>query len=61
MQLDLFAPFAWGYDFKVMVNSKRTRVGRLTRPQGKLTLTMGANPSIKHQLLHYLTELDKAA
>jgi hypothetical protein len=54
-------PFAWGYDFKVMVTDKRTRGGSLTRPQGRLTLTMGANPSVKHQLLHHLTELDTAA
>jgi hypothetical protein len=150
VQLDLFVPFAWGYDFKVIVTNKRLRAGkllafhngrgsqegvfaelktdsqleyvptrtlsgnqiyllcavlahnlsrelqmetmvkqrattakrtqlwaferldtlrrkliqragRLTRPQGKLTLTMSANTSIKNELLHYLTELDKAA
>jgi Transposase DDE domain group 1 len=37
------------------------RAGRLTRPQGKLTLTLSANTSIRNELLHYLTELDKAA
>ena len=150
VQLDLFAPFAWGYDFKVIVTNKRIRAGkllafhngrgsqegvfaelktdsqleyvptrtlsgnqiyllcavlahnlsrelqmetmvkqrattakrtqlwaferldtlrrkliqragRLTRPQGKLTLTLSANTSIRNELLHYLTELDKAA
>lgn len=150
VQLDLFVPFAWGYDFKVIVTNKRIqagkllsfhngrgsqegvfaelktdsqleyvptrtlagnqiyllsavlahnlsrelqmettdkqrattakrtplwaferldtlrrkliqRAGRLTRPQGKLTLTLSANPSVKNALLHYLTELDKAA
>jgi len=150
VQLDLFVPFAWGYDFKVMVTNKRIRAGkvlsfhngrgsqegvfaelktdsqldyvptrtlagnqiylfsavlahnlsrelqmqttlkhrattakrtqlwafvrldtlrrkliqragRLTRPQGKLTLTMSANKSVKNELLHYLTGLEKAA
>jgi len=150
VQLDLFVPFAWGYDFKVIVTNKRIRAGkllafhngrgsqegvfaelktdsqleyvptrtlsgnqiyllsavlahnlsrelqmetmvkqrattakrtqlwaferldtlrrkliqragRLTRPQGKLTLTLSANASVKNELLHYLTELDKAA
>lgn len=28
--------------------------GRLTRPQGKLTLTMNANPTVQRDLLHYL-------
>ena len=37
------------------------RAGRLTRPQGKLTLTLSANASVKNELLHYLTELDKTA
>jgi hypothetical protein len=150
VQLDLFVPFAWGYDFKVIVTNKRIRAGkllafhngrgsqegvfaelktdsqleyvptrtlsgnqiyllsavlahnlsrelqmetmvkqrattakrtqlwaferldtlrrkliqragRLTRPQGKLTLTLSANASVKNELLHYLTELDNAA
>jgi hypothetical protein len=30
------------------------RAGRLTKPQGMLTLTMNANPTVKSQLLHYL-------
>ena len=30
------------------------RAGRLTRPEGKLTLTMGANKAVKSELLHYL-------
>lgn len=150
VQLDLFVPFAWGYDFKVIVTNKRIRAGkllafhngrgsqegvfaelktdsqleyvptrtlsgnqiyllsavlahnlsrelqmetmvkqrattakrtqlwaferldtlrrkliqragRLTRPQGKLTLTLSANASVRNELLHYLTGLDKAA
>ena len=37
------------------------RAGRLTRPQGKLTLTMSANRATKTELLHYLDRLKKAA
>jgi hypothetical protein len=37
------------------------RAGRLTRPQGNLTLTMSANPAVKSELLHYLDVLKRAA
>lgn len=37
------------------------RAGRLTRPQGQLTLTMSANPAVKSELLHYLHALQSAA
>jgi hypothetical protein len=37
------------------------RAGRLTRPQGRLTLTMSANPTVKSELLHYLDMFKKAA
>jgi len=37
------------------------RAGRLTRPQGRLTLTMSANPSVKSELLHYLAALSEPA
>ena len=37
------------------------RAGRLTRPRGKLTLTMSANPTVKSELLHYLEVLKQAA
>ena len=30
------------------------RAGRLTRPQGKLTLTLNANPIVQHALLRFL-------
>ncbi|MGH8275636.1 MAG: transposase, partial [Steroidobacteraceae bacterium] len=30
------------------------RAGRLTRPNGHLTLTLSANPAVQSQLLHYL-------
>jgi hypothetical protein len=149
VQLDLFTPFVWGYDFKVMVTNKRIgagkllafhngrgaqegvfaelktdsclgyvptrtlagnqiyllsavlahnlsrelqmqttpmprlttakrtslwaferldtlrrkliqRAGRLTRPQGKLTLTLSTNTTVRNELLHYLSELVNA-
>lgn len=37
------------------------RAGRLTRPQGKLTLTMSANPAVETELLHYLNHLQLAS
>jgi hypothetical protein len=37
------------------------RAGRLTRPQGELTLTMGANPAVRKDLLHFLDTIAKAA
>jgi hypothetical protein len=37
------------------------RAGRLTRPQGKLTLTMSANAATKTALLHYPDRLKDAA
>lgn len=37
------------------------RAGRLTKPQGALTLTLSANPTVKSELLHYLDALRQAA
>ena len=37
------------------------RAGRLTEPQGKLTLTMSGNEAVKQQLTDYLYSLQKAA
>ncbi|MGH8589400.1 MAG: IS1380 family transposase, partial [Gammaproteobacteria bacterium] len=36
------------------------RAGRLTRPQGQLTLSMSANPAVQDELLHYLDALQAA-
>jgi hypothetical protein len=33
------------------------RAGRLTRPNGRLTLTMSANPAVQEELLHYLRDV----
>lgn len=47
------------------INSIRKRIiqraGRLIRPRGKLTLSMGANESVKVELLHTLGALSEAA
>jgi hypothetical protein len=37
------------------------RAGRLTRPQGELTLTMSANQAVRKELLHILDAVQKAA
>ena len=37
------------------------RAGRLTRPQGELTLTMSANRAVRKELLHFLDAVQKAA
>ena len=37
------------------------RAGRLTKPGGKLTLTMGANDAVKAELLRYLRCLEAEA
>jgi hypothetical protein len=37
------------------------RAGRLTRPQGELTLTVSANDDVRDELLHCLDQLQKAA
>jgi hypothetical protein len=37
------------------------RAGRLTRPQGELTLTMSANSAVRKDLLHFLDAVQKAA
>ena len=37
------------------------RAGKLTRPQGELTLTMSGNKSVRHDLLHFLESVQKAA
>ncbi|MFC1681359.1 hypothetical protein ACFL1S_06205 [Pseudomonadota bacterium] len=37
------------------------RAGRLTKPQGRLTLTMSANRAVKSELLHILDVFKQAA
>lgn len=55
-------PAAWAFQ---TLDSLRHRIiqraGRLTRPQGELTLTMSANPAVRKDLLHFLDTVRKAA
>jgi Transposase DDE domain group 1 len=37
------------------------RAGRFTKPQGRLTLTMGVSPAVQKELLHYADALETAA
>jgi hypothetical protein len=37
------------------------RAGRLSRPQGALTLTISASPAVQDELLHSLDQLQQAA
>ena len=55
-------PAAW--EFKTLDTLRRQviqRAGRLTRPQGELTLTMSANKAVRKDLLHFLDVVQKAA
>lgn len=52
----------WKFDEAGTVrNTLLNRAGRLTRPQGKLTLTMSANKRVQKELMDYLEALDEAA
>ena len=53
-------PAAW--KFKTLDTLRHRiiqRAGRLTRPQGELTLTMSANKAVRKELLHFLDEVQK--
>ena len=55
-------PAAW--EFKTLDTLRHRviqRAGRLTRPQGELTLTMSANKAVRKDLLHFLDVVQKAA
>jgi hypothetical protein len=51
------------WSFRESQTLRRTpflRAGRLTRPQGALTLTLSANADVKAESLHYLDALRAA-
>ena len=55
-------PAAW--TFKTLDTLRHRiiqRAGRLTKPQGELTLTMSANQAVRKDLLHFLDIVKKAA
>ena len=55
-------PAAWAFErLDTLRHRVIQRAGRLTRPQGELTLTMSANKSVRKDLLHFLDVLQKAA
>ena len=55
-------PAAWKFErLDTLRHRIIQRAGRLTRPQGELTLTMSVNRSVRKDLLHFLDVLQKAA
>ena len=55
-------PAVWKFQkLDTLRNRVIQRAGRLTRPQGELTLTMSANHAVRKDLLHFLNILQKAA
>lgn len=55
-------PAAWNFQALDTIRHRIVqRAGRLTRPQGKLTLTMSANKAVRKDLLHFLDSIRKAA
>lgn len=55
-------PAAWKFErLDTLRHRIIQRAGRLTQPQGTLTLTMSANKSVRKELMHFLDVLQKAA
>ena len=55
-------PAAWVFEkLDTLRHRIIQRAGRLTRPQGELTLTMSANRAVQNDLLHFLEVLQRAA
>jgi len=55
-------PAAWAFEkLDTLRHRIIQRAGRITRPQGELTLTMSANDAVRKDLLHFLDVVQKAA
>ena len=55
-------PAAWSFErWDTLRHFIIQRAGRLTWPQGKLTLTMSANQAAREDLLHFIDLLQNAA
>ncbi len=55
-------PAAWKFEkLDTLRHRIIQRAGRLIQPQGKLTLTLSANKTVRKDLLHFLDVLQKAA
>jgi len=55
-------PAAWAFEkLDTLRHRIIQRAGRLTKPQGELTLTMSGNDAVRNDLLHFLDSIQKAA
>ena len=55
-------PAAWEFETLGTLRHRIIqRAGRLTHPQGELTLTMSANPTVREDLLHFLDAFQQKA
>ena len=55
-------PACWAFEkLDTLRHRMIQRAGRLTRPQGELTLTMSANDAVRQDLLHFLDSIQNAA
>lgn len=55
-------PASWAFErLDTLRHRIIQRAGRLTRPQGELTLTMSGNKSVRHDLIHFLDSIQEAA
>jgi hypothetical protein len=55
-------PSAWAFErLDTLRHRIIQRAGRLTKPQGELTLTMSANHAVRQDLLHFLDVVKRAA
>jgi hypothetical protein len=55
-------PAAWTFQtLDTLRHRLIQRAGRLTKPEGELTLTMSANQAVRQDLLHFLDSIQKAA
>lgn len=55
-------PPLWKFERLQTVRGKLIlRAGRFTQPEGRLTLTLGANQAVQRELLHYIGTLQKVA
>ena len=55
-------PAAWKFEKLDTIRHRIIqRAGKISRPQGNLTLTMSANQAVRKDLLHFLSVLQKAA
>jgi hypothetical protein len=55
-------PTAWNFHtLDTLRHRIIQRAGRLTKPNGELTLTMSGNRAVRKDLLHFLDVVQKAA